>query len=273
MDKTQKFKADYLIDHKNGAIPLGELSIGARVADPSWEWEFRTGENYSGSGDVKPVTWIIVAKNHYKVKPSFFKKGESHVTLLAEELIGKHAFDNSTNRSHEYAKYGYSHWSESGSGNATRGLRPWLNSTPIHGSEGFYRAFSKVFKRAVIATTVPNREWKNGTAYITTDYVFIPSTTELGDSAHNLTYPFGSVYPFFSGANDAKRVALLGGEADSYWTRSPGSFYGYVLRCVNRDGVFYCTSHANFRSSLGVRPAVNLKSDTLVSEIRGLGRN
>ncbi len=57
---------DYYIDYTGGSISIGELPIGARVADPSWEWEFRTGNNYSGSGNVKPVTWIVVAKDHYE---------------------------------------------------------------------------------------------------------------------------------------------------------------------------------------------------------------
>jgi hypothetical protein len=128
--------ADYYIDYTGGTIPIGDLPIGARVVDPSWEWEFRTGDNYSGSGAVKPVTWIAVAKDHYDgLQP--------HVTLLAEELIGKHAFDDSTNRG---SRYGLNHWGDSGINNASRGLRPWLNSSGIHSGEGFYRAFSESFK-------------------------------------------------------------------------------------------------------------------------------
>ncbi len=48
---------------------LGDLQVGDRVVDPSWEWEFRSGDDYtldSGAGDpTKPVTWIVVAKDHY----------------------------------------------------------------------------------------------------------------------------------------------------------------------------------------------------------------
>ena len=39
--------ADYYIDYKGGTIPIGDLPIGARVVDPSWEWEYRLGVNYS----------------------------------------------------------------------------------------------------------------------------------------------------------------------------------------------------------------------------------
>ena len=72
---------------------LGELNIGDKVVDNSWEWEHRTGPDrwdgvpYSGTGVTMPVTWIVVAKDHYGPN--------SGVTLLSEELIGKFMFDNS----------------------------------------------------------------------------------------------------------------------------------------------------------------------------------
>ncbi len=249
--------ADYYIDYKNGTIPIGDLSIGARVVDPSWEWEFRTGNNYSGSGEVKPVTWIIVAKDHYDGL-------EPHVTLLSEELIGLYAFDNSTNRG---SQYGSHHWGKNGTGNATHGLRPWLNSTGIHAGEGFYLAFSEAFKGSVLTTTVPNKEWPKGTTYSTEDHVFIPSTTELGAVENNYTYRIGDVYAYFTGAGDAKRVARIGGEAKWYRTRSPDSSDGYHVRNVNYDGefIYYFANNDNF----GVRPALNLKSGILVSETKG----
>jgi hypothetical protein len=250
--------ADYHIDYENGTIPIGDLPIGARVVDPSWEWEFRTGDNYSGSGKVKPVTWIVVAKDHYDGL-------EPHVTLLADELIGKHTFDNGTK---EVNQYGSNHWGDSGTANASHGLRPWLNSTGIHSSGGFYRVFSESFKAAVLATTVPNKEWESGTVYSTEDYVFLPSTTELGDSGHDYTYTIGSVYPYFSGAGYAKRIAHLGGETWWYWTRSPDSRNGSSVRVICRAGTFYDFIASDYIDIHGVPPALNLKSETLVSEIR-----
>jgi hypothetical protein len=254
--------ANYYIDFDNGTIPIGDLPIGTRVVDPSWEWEFKTGDNYTGSGIVKPVTWIVVAKDHYDGL-------ESHVTLLSEELIGKHAFDNSTNLGHEYADYGYNHWGDSGTANATRGLRPWLNSTDIHAGEGFYQAFSESFKQAVLTTTVPNKEWQSGSAYSTQDRVFLPSTTELGDIYHNDTYRIGTGYSYFDGAGDLKRVARLDRETWWYWTRSPASGNGSYVHSVYDTGEFYYYYNifANTDADLAVRPALNLKSEILVSEI------
>jgi hypothetical protein len=254
-------KADYYIDYTSGTISIGDLPIGARVIDPTWEWEFQLGDDYSGSGEKKPVAWIIVAKDHYDGL-------DPHVTLLADEIIGKHAFDNSTGRKHTLSLYGYNNWGESGAIRATRGLRPWLNSTGIHYNEGFYLDFSDSFKEAIISTTLPNKEWENGAPYITVDTVFLPSTTELGDRDYEYTYPVGSTYTYFIEAGNADRVAWLGGEACPYWTRSPDSGGGYGVRGVTSEGDFnYFDGGAN-RDYNGVRPALNLKADTMVSTIR-----
>jgi len=250
--------ADYYIDYESGTIPLSDLPIGARVVDPSWEWEYRLGINYSDKdwdgdptppAEVKPVTWIVVARDHYEGL-------DPHVTLLSDELIGRHAFDNSTH----VDDWGYNHWGESGThSSADRGLRPWLNSTGIHSGEGFYRAFSESFKQAVLTT--------NGSAYSTQDNVFIPSTTELGDVEHDWTYQIGTAYPYFQGADDAKRIAKLLGETMFYWTRSSDSDYGSYVRYASNAGEFYDFCDACY-SNHGVRPALNLRSDALVSEIR-----
>jgi serine/threonine protein kinase len=246
----------YYIDYANGTIPLGDLLIGARVVDPGWEWEFRTGAGYArAEGDqTKPVTWIVVAKDHYEGL-------DPHVTLLSEELVGRHAFDNST---HVHS-WGYNHWGESGTHtSADRGLRPWLNSTGIHSGEGFHQTFSESFKQAVLTTTVPNKEWEYGSAYSTQDKVFIPSSTELGDNEHKRTYRIGTFYPYFQGGGDAKRVALLGGKPFWYWIRSPDSNRGYRVGRIISAGAF--TGLAAHQDD-GVRPALNLKSGILVSEI------
>jgi hypothetical protein len=241
----------YKLNYENGDLPIGDLPIGARVVDPSWGWEFRTGENYSGSGPVKPVTWIVVAKNHYgDIAP--------HVTLLAESLIGKHNFDKRDKPRHE---------GDTGSSNSflLASLRNWLNSADIHSGEGFYHAFSGTFQQALLITTLPNKDWQNGSAYSTSDKVFIPSATELGDTYFlESTYQIGSVYYHFQGASDADRIALLDESASDYWTRSPNTSDACLVFGVKSSGEFAKAFFVGFDS--GVRPAVNLKSEILVSE-------
>ncbi len=246
----------YTIDYQHGTIALGNLQIGARVVDPSWSWEFKTGDNYTGSGEKKSVTWLVVAKDYYGIK-------EPHVTLLAEELIGRHLFDNS--KSWLGLVSFKNHWGDSGTGYATCGLRPWLNSSGIHSGEGFYQAFSNRFKQAVLTTPVPNREWKNGSGYSTQDRIFIPSTTEMGDAAHFYTYQIGTIYPCFEGQDNAKRVARIGRETRCYWTRSPASSFGDYVRYVYYAGEF--VNSLASKDYGAVRPALNLKSEILVSEI------
>lgn len=244
----------YYINYENGLIPISDLPIGARVVDPTWQWEFRTGNSYSSEpGDVtKPITWIIVAKNHYQIN-------EAHVTLLSEELIGKFPFDDSTNRG---SQYGDHHWGNSGHPNASRGLRPWLNSTDIHEGEGLYQAFSPDFRQAVLATNVPNSYW-DANHYITADNVFIPSSQEVGDDKYKVMN-FGSRYPYFAETIDSKNPEDLGIIDDWYWTRSI-DLQGSVRR-ASGSGEFY---HGNAnRSSSGVRPVLNIRANVMVSEMK-----
>lgn len=244
--------ADYLFDADSGEIFLSGLEIGDRIVDLSWSWEFRNEAGYSGQAEEQHITWIVVARDHYADL-------EPHITLLSEELIGCYVFDNSTDRG---GTMGSNHWGESGKANATRGLRPWLNSTGISSGEGFYHAFSDSFKNNIVTTSLPNREWRQGTAYITEDRVFIPSTTELGDTLHTWTYEIGTAFPYFEGVEFSKKFALLAGDTRWYWTRSPNRFDPYhVRRLSSRD---FKINYAN-DGNVAVRPAVNLKSDTTVT--------
>ncbi len=255
---TSVLNVDYYIDYESGSIPISELPIGSRIIDLSWQWEHRTGNHYSrGANDLKkPVSWILVAKNHYE-------DIEQHVTLLTDELIALFVFDNSSNRGSEH---GNNHWGNSGAPNATLGLRPWLNSSGIHENEGFYESMSDDFKALIITTKLPNREWQNGNLYHTYDKVFIPSATELGDTNHSFGYEIGEPFKYFTNADAKNRSAQLGGVNWFYWTRHPSTKENASrLRYVGSgsgggDG-------ANKEGFRAVRPALNLKANTKVSEV------
>ncbi len=114
----------------------------------------------------------------------------------------------------------------------------------------------------MLTTAVPNKECQKGTAYSTQDKVFIPSTTELGDTNNADTDQIEVTYPYFQGAVDGNRVALIGGDNKWYWTRSSDSYDShivcYVLLAV--DEFYYCFTLAGSGADFGVRPALNLNS-------------
>lgn len=231
--------------------PVTGLEIGDRVVDTTWEWEYRTGSNYSGTGKIKPVTWIVVAKDHY---------GEnSGVTLLTEDLIAKFTFDDSTN----IHSGGSNHWGNSGTDStATNGLRPWLNSTGMYVDEGFYKEFSEELKALTKYYELPNSDWESGDTYTTSDKVFIPSTTELGGTDYSETYPIGTWWEYFT--QDSDLSATLCGSSSIYWTRSPNS--------IRPDTVFIITPYGTFAryqaswGDAGVRAAINIRNTARVYE-------
>ncbi len=245
-------------DPKATSISIDSLNIGDKVVDSTWTWEFRRDYGYVryNEDDVTaPVTWIVVAKDHYN----------GGVTLLSEYLIGYYYFDTSMLDSGLVA--GWGHWGGSGTGNANNGIRPWLNSIGIHSDEGFYDAFSENFKSIVLSTEVPNREYTNGEAYTTNDFVFIPSSTELGASEYDGTYEIGSTFEYFADSSNADRVTKIYMDYSnkSYWLRNPME-KGYRAVGIVFESGFFSDYFSDF-NSFGVRPALNISSNAQVSSI------
>jgi len=234
---------------------INKLEIGDRVVDTTWDWEFLRGYGYTPFGEAvtQSVVWIIVAKDHYG----------SGVTLLAENVIAYYYFDGSTLASGLMA--GQNHWGNSGS-TSTVGLRPWLNSDKPHTGEGFYNAFSAQFKGAVLTTSVPNVKFDDGSVYTTQDKVFIPSSTELGDTEHDSSYEIGSIYDYFIGKDRYAVEAKFPnqGFSESYWTRNPITS-GYRVEGMVTDSSWFVNNFADF-NNVGVRPVVNVDNGTLVSD-------
>lgn len=224
---------------------LKDLATGSIVYDPSWTWKHKTGNAYTGNGEIKPVEWIVVAQDHYKNSTTGIVNG-NHTTLISNELIAKYAFDDRYNT--DYGEnYGYNHWGDSNK------IRPFLNTS-------FFNNFSSNFKNLVLETTL-NMQTYNGSSYTTKDKVFLPSEKELGG---NNTPIIGTDWGYFN--SNSSRIAKSGSVNRYYWTRSPGSGSSYSVRYVYSDGSFG-TNHYAYNSSYGVRPALNLKSDTLVKSV------
>lgn len=245
---------------------VSELSIGDLVIDNSWQWEHKTGVGYTGVGAIKPITWTVVAKNHYGAS--------SGVTLLSNDLIGQFIFDNRTEV----------HWGGVNLWGFSNHIRPWLNGSGIYTGNGFYDAFSDEFRSSILITDIPNEGYNAG-KYTTQDKVFIPSTIELGDSVVSyeyydeimketrtryVTFTIGTVYPFFDGATNSDRIAKLGASNFSYWTRSPESWLEDIVHCFLIDGsqgIYMRSDNKQAKDNNGVRPALNINPNMLVSGI------
>ncbi len=241
--------------NKGDTIDIASLEVGSVVMDPSWEWEFRTDWDFVAKEDdtTGPVTWIVVAKDHYG----------PGVTLLSENLIGYHVYDNWQLSNGLIA--GRNNWSITGTETATKGLRPWLNSNEIHEGEGFYNAFANNFKSIVITTEVPNIDGETGENYTTSDNVFIPSSAELGVTEFEETFELGSTYEYFIDADDDKRVAKIKDDDwnRNYWVRNPVTRGYRVIGSIYEYG-FFVQEFADHNGT-GVRPVVNISSGTQVS--------
>lgn len=234
---------------------ISKLKIGDKVVDTSWEWEFMRGYGYTPFGDTvkQSVVWIVVAKDHYG----------SGVTLLSENVIALYYFDASALTSGLLA--GQNHWGKSGS-TSNYGLRPWLNSDKPHEGQGFYNAFSSQFKKIVLTTAVPNKKYDDGSAYTTQDKVFIPSSTELGDTKHSYSYEIGTIYEYFVGKDRYAIEANFPKQSygESYWTRNPITS-GYRAEGMVTDSSLFVNNFSDF-NNVGVRPVLNVDNNALVSD-------
>jgi len=238
--------------------PLGDLEIGDRVVDQTWEWDHKPGDNYTHTGVIQPITWIVVGKNHYE------GIGD-HITLLSEELVARMAFDNSKSRGSDR---GNNHWGESGSPDATDGVRAFINSLDkdyySYEGDGFYGVLPEPFRNAIITTPLENREYKDGEPYTTEDNVFLLSQTELG-AGSEFTHEIGTTLPYFADDNPEIRIGYFDGKSDWYMTRSPNSGLSYRVRLINSRGEPDTYYHANY-PNFAVRPALNMDTSTQVTE-------
>ncbi len=255
---------------------LGDLPLGAEVVDNTWTWEFRPGADYSGTGEVKPVTWIVVAKDHYS---------DGAVTLLSKEIVGRFTFDNSTDRGNDS---GSNHWGDSGSTDASAGVRKFLNGSSYNYNEGyakgysgyegaygdlnsyefsFYDAFSRNFKSLIVAYPIPCRSNHNYFSpydlddYFSIDNVFLPSRYELNFDDRE-GHDDEDVWPYFLNDSEVSAAAGLGGEYTFYWLRSTYTRYSHNLRGIDKRGNVAISRAANQLG--GLRPVVNMDGDALV---------
>ncbi len=266
-------------------MTLGDLPVGAKV---------KFGKHQVNVETPEPIIWQIVAKNH----PGY---PANAITLHAEKIIDLRCFDarepNNTNSNRR--NYGNNLYSVSNIDqwlNKDSAAGAWYvgqhtydqapndanvgNNTPYDTRPGFLNHFSTEEKNAILST--PLRVVKpsvDGGGYEDiTRKVFLPSTTEVGLANEGGTAE-GTAWGFYT--SNAARIAYLTaqafnntlssskpsaiGNAWHWWLRTPNSSYAYHARAVYLDGALSSYGYAHL-GNVGVRPALNLPSDLLISD-------
>ena len=250
---------------------LSSLPIGTKVS---------IGAKYYG----KDVTFLLADKKTENV-------------LITEKIITIKAFDggepsggNSDRRNYGNNRYAYSNilgWLNS---DKTKWYSPTHSAdappntsnvtyNPYDGEAGFLthipNDIKSVIKTTAQRTVIPSID---GGGYETVrSKVYLPSLTEVGLPDEGGVAE-GVKWALFSG--DASRIAYPTAEAVTnsaykntnlstskgwyYWLRSPYASSAYYVRFVSRDGSLnYDIAYDGY---FGVRPALNLPSDILVSD-------
>ena len=241
--------------------PISNLNLNAKV---------KFGK-YQGS----QIVWRIANKNH----PGY---PSNSITLVSDVILCEKAFDakepsnsNSDRKSYGNNRYRYSN------------IRQWLNKSghpwyaaqhsadappnssgvstnPYDTEQGFLTEFTDDELNAILDTSlqvvIPDVD--GGGIETVTDKIFLLSGTEVGLGDESSGKPEGSQLPIFT--DDASRIAQFNGSNDYWWLRTPNAGYAISVRNVYFDGSLYYYYAYNGLS--GVRPALNLKSDILVSD-------
>lgn len=258
---------------------LSALPAGTKVKD--------TSTAYNG----KAIVWQIGGHNHYAA---------GQTVLVSKDIITLKAFDaiEASNTDSNRKSYGNNRYAHSN-------LRQWLNSAAAswyaaqHSADapptnanvsgnyneydqeaGFLTNFSANLRNALIATsltTAKNTVVDGGGSEVVSDKVFLLSNTEVGlanennivegkllamfsDNTSRIAYPTAEAVA----KSEYKETALAASKPWYYWLRSPNASHSNYARSVYTSGTLH--SYYAYSGYYGVRPALNLSSDILVSD-------
>lgn len=260
---------------------LSSLPVGAKVKD--------LNTKYYG----EPIIFQVIDKNH----PGY---PANSVTLLTEKIITLKAFDareplNPNIYRRDYGNNRYAHsnirqwlnkdtspWyaARHGYDAPPNNSNVWSNYNGYEAEAGFLSNFSAELKAKVLLTTLTvakNTVTDGGGSETVQDKVFLLSETEVGLGNEN-GIAEGTPFSFFS--SDAARQAYPTAEVVSnseyttaslnanqplyWWLRTPLFSGAHNVRLVNLSGSL--SSDGACVGICGVRPALNLPSDILVSD-------
>lgn len=221
---------------------ITEIPLGSIVIDNTWSFEHKEGNNYSGAGVVKPIEWMVVANNsHFKQSYYGNTDMDEHVTLISNEIVANY-YMHPTNKATPWE---------------TRDLRI------IFLRDILYNSMSVDFQsKIVLTTTKTGGSPASGPQTVENENIFILSQTEMSNTSYAVDSPNDGLFiPFFD-INEKRIARNPSGVLKRYWNRSPSSDNDGRNASIETNGSL--RNDASSTSSLGVRPALNLRSDTHV---------
>lgn len=266
---------------------LKDLPVGARVRFGKYQVENEAPE---------PIVWQVAGISHYRdaLNPNI----KEHITLVPEKIIDLRGFDakEPSNSNTDRRNYGNNNYRDSN-------IRQWLNKSghpwfdKTHSVDesptdsgmnqptgydrklGFLSNFTDEELRIILDTNLRvarNTVTDGGGSETVIDKVFLLSNTEVG-LANEGGIVEGSKLPLFN--DNASRVRFLTQQALSntkssskpsnassgwhWWLRTPYVTLSSYVRRVNTAGSLNFSNA--FDGHIGVFPALNLESGTLVS--------
>lgn len=262
---------------------ISTLPVGAKI---------KLGKHQVNAEAKQDIIWQIADKNHagYPI---------GAITLITEKIIDYRAIDGKepSNSNTDRKSYGNNRYKDSN-------IRQWLNKsgkswfvkthtadeapdntktdqgTGYDDRDGFLSAFTADELGGILDTTLTvakNTVSDGGGLETVVDKVFLLSNTEVG-LANEPGGAEGSKLAMFT--NDASRICTSTlqaftntkstskpasvGDAWHWWLRSPHSSYASYVRGVYTSGTL--VHFTALYGYMGVRPALNLPSDILVSD-------
>ncbi len=228
-----------------------------------------------GKYQGKEIIWKIADKNHLGY-PS------NSVTLVSDVILCEKAFDakepdNSNSSRQDYGNNRYKHsnirqwlnksgnsWYEAQHSADEPPISDLVSQNPYDSEAGFLTEFTTEELNVILDTSLTvalNTITDGGGSETVIDKVFLLSKTEVGLGNEN-DIAEGSQFPIFT--DDNSRIAQHNGSNDYWWLRTPNAGSASNVRSVHSVGSlnYYNADNGNH----GVRPALNLKSDILVSD-------
>lgn len=253
---------------------LSALPVGSIVKD--------VNTKYKG----KPIVWYLAALNHSGYPTN-------SATLFSKNVIAFKAFDAAEpNNEDTYRK------AQGNDRYALSNIRQWLNSdtsswyamkhlkdappiaanllsgeNPYRDEPGFLTNFSNEMKNVLLTTSLitgKNTVVDGGSSETLNDKVFLLSNTEVGFANENiaegryLTAFFAALTIAAKKGYPTEQISTTPQNAVDWWLRTTKTDVVGYARTTNTQGTSGYQSP--FNGSLGIRPALNVASNLLVSD-------